>query len=242
MVPYLQELEQKGFNFMFQYTILGYPRYLDQRGPPLEKSLANFKELANLIGPRRVVWRYDPIVVSQKIGVDYHIQRFDTIARSLQGSTFRCMVSLVDIYRKAKRRLQQVEDLEGKIARFDSTTESSLKTLMSGLKSGANQYGMELFSCAETLDLSIHGIFPGKCIDGQYLAEIFGTSVSSKKDPGQRKECGCVVSKDIGMYDSCLLGCQYCYATSSFERAKVNYDSHNPASPSLLGWRDVDMN
>lgn len=37
------------------------------------------------------------------------------------------------------------------------------------------------------------------------------------KDPSRRKACRCVVSRDIGMYDSCVYGCPYCYATSSVQ-------------------------
>jgi hypothetical protein len=92
---------------------------------------------------------------------------------------------------------------------------------------------MEIVSCAEKWDFQPYGVRPGKCIDDELILKLFGLDVTHIKDPGQRKACGCVVSKDIGMYDSCLFGCQYCYATSSFERAQKNYRSHNPNSSSL---------
>ena len=74
-----------------------------------------------------------------------------------------------------------------------------------------------------------------KCVDDEVIAEAFGVAAPGTKDPTQRSACGCVVSRDIGMYESCLFGCQYCYATKSFEQAKVNFDDHDPTSPSLLG-------
>jgi hypothetical protein len=97
----------------------------------------------------------------------------------------------------------------------------------------ANRYGLEIFSCAEELDLRPYGIGAGKCVDDEYIAATFGLRLNTKKDPGQRAACGCVVSKDIGMYDTCLFGCQYCYATSSFDRARDNHAQHDPQSPSL---------
>ena len=99
----------------------------------------------------------------------------------------------------------------------------------------AQGHGMEITSCAETLDLRPYGIQPGKCIDDDYIARTFGLRLGSKKDPSQREACGCVVSKDIGMYDTCLFGCQYCYATSSFATARRNHEAHDPAAARLVG-------
>ncbi len=111
--------------------------------------------------------------------------------------------------------------------------------LMSTLVGVAIENDMEIVTCAEELDLQIYGIRPGKCVDDKHIQRIFGLDGTHKKDPSQRKSCGCVVSKDIGIYDSCLFGCVYCYATSIFERAKVNYGQHKSTSPSLIGWYDV---
>lgn len=93
---------------------------------------------------------------------------------------------------------------------------------------------MDIYSCAQERDLTPYGIPSGKCIDDQYMARVLGIRVTARKDPSQRKACGCVVSKDIGMYDTCLFGCKYCYATSSLERARARYAGHDPHYPSLV--------
>jgi hypothetical protein len=111
---------------------------------------------------------------------------------------------------------------------------------MRNLVDTATENGMQIQSCAEELELGGYGIQPGKCIDDQYIADNFGLYVGNQKDPGQRKACGCVISKDIGMYDSCVFGCQYCYATNSFDRARENFYQHDAQSPSLVGWYDVE--
>ena len=113
-------------------------------------------------------------------------------------------------------------------------------SLMRDLAASATGNGMEIMSCAEDIDLSCYGIRAGKCVDDELIKKTFGIDVSHKKDPSQRKKCGCVVSRDIGMYDSCVFGCPYCYATQSFERAAENYKEHNLRSPSLLGWYDPE--
>ncbi len=103
----------------------------------------------------------------------------------------------------------------------------------------SHSYGFDIESCSEPIDLELFGVNPGKCIDDKYILKVFDIDVEHKKDPGQRKECGCVKSVDIGVYDTCLHGCQYCYATKNHDLAKRNYDSHDPLSPSLLGWYDA---
>jgi hypothetical protein len=110
--------------------------------------------------------------------------------------------------------------------------------LMRGLTATAARNEMEIVSCAEAIDLAAYGIRPGKCVDDEWIQRVFGLTVANKKDPSQRDACGCVTSRDIGMYDACLFGCQYCYATSSFEQARLNYAAHDPHSPSLLGHYD----
>ena len=98
----------------------------------------------------------------------------------------------------------------------------------------ATANGMEIVSCAEEIDLARYGVRPGKCIDDDYIFAAFGLRVGGTKDPSQRAACGCIASRDIGMYDSCLFGCQYCYATSSFDRARANHAAHDPLATSLL--------
>jgi sulfatase maturation enzyme AslB (radical SAM superfamily) len=142
---------------------------------------------------------------------------------------------MADFYKKTVRRLSFLAD-QG-IAAEQNQEEGLLKAFLSNIKEIADHYHMEMVSCAEEADFSDIGILPGKCIDNRLLAELFpDRTFSAKKDPGQRKACGCVQSRDIGMTDSCLFRCRYCYATRSHDLAKRNYtEKHFPDSPSLLG-------
>ncbi len=244
LLPYLTELDERGYRYYFQYTLMNNPRSIDPKSPALDVALETLHALADRIGPDRVIWRYDPIVFSQATGAQFHQQAYEQIARQLGGYTRRSVISIVDIYPKAKKRLralaaQGVELMPCDGKGCDGKPSAEFDGLMYALVRAANENGMEIVSCAEDLDLQPFGIHPGKCIDAEYIKRVFGLEVTDKKDPAQRAKCGCVVSKDIGMYDSCLFGCQYCYATSRFERAQHNHDvEHHPDSPSLLGWYD----
>jgi hypothetical protein len=136
-------------------------------------------------------------------------------------------------YRKIQKRLRELEK-QGIVL----LERNDLASLMGSLAETAAQNGILIQSCADEVNLP--GINPGKCVDDQLISEIFGLNLGHKKDSCQRNHCGCVESKDIGMYESCPCGCVYCYATSSIERATANYRLHDPHSPSLLTQKQKD--
>lgn len=240
LFPYLVELDERDYRYYFQYTVLDNPRQIDPKTPPLEASLKTFCELSHRLGANRVIWRYDPIVFSQLTGAEFHRQTYQTIARALKGYTHHSVISVVDIYRKAGKRLRELSEQGVELIAYDGQPSERFDDLMYSLAWLAGENDMEIVSCAENLDLQPYGIQPGKCIDDEYIRKNFGLDVVHKKDPTQREACGCVVSRDIGIYDTCLFGCQYCYATTSFERAKDHYDQHDPRAPSLIGWYELE--
>jgi len=238
LFPYFDELDQRGYLYYFQYTLLGYPREIDTKSPSRQAAIKTFQELADRIGPQRMIWRYDPIVLSQLTGAQYHAENYAYIAEALQGYTHRSVVSVMDVYKKLRNRIDRLNQQGVGVIDHDGQPSLCYDALMSTIAQIAHANDMESVSCAEERELESYGILSGKCIDDAYIEAAFGIGieVSHKKDPSQRKACGCVVSKDIGMYDTCVFGCQYCYATTNFERSKVNFEAHDPASPSLLGW------
>lgn len=241
LFPYLGELDARGYRYYFQYTLLGYPAEIDAHNPPLQASLKTFRQLARRVGPQRIIWRYDPIVLSEITPPGYHRAAYARLAQLLAGYTGRSVISLMDDYLKIRGRVQEMAHSGARLLPVtkDNTGDESdlpgwLGELLRHLSGIARSHQMEIVCCAEEMDLAPFGIHPGKCVDDDYIRRVFGLEVSHTKDPGQRTACGCVVSKDIGMYDSCLFGCRYCYATTSFSRARANYLRHDPDAPSLL--------
>jgi hypothetical protein len=241
MFRHLGELENLGYKYYFQYTIMGNPRVIDPKAPALEASLRTFKKLADHVGPERVIWRYDPIVFTPKTGADFHRHTYERIARGLKGHTRRSVISVMDVYRKSKHRLGELAAQGYQVLDYGEEAGDRYGELMRTIAEIADTNGMKVVSCAEKDDLRIYGICPGKCVDDELIARVFGIIVPGKKDPAQREACGCVVSKDIGMYDTCLFGCKYCYATKSFSQARMNHKRHDSESPSLIGWFDTAL-
>ena len=232
LMPYLDELDSRGYRYYFQFTILGYPREIDPQSPAATTAVRTLCELAERLGSSRVIWRYDPIVFTGLTPPAFHHDNYQRLAESLRGHTRRSVISIVDMYRKIQSRLKK---LEGTPAAVQPCDPAEFESLMRTLVAIARANGMDIVSCAEEIDLQPLGIRPGKCVDDQLIAEAMGVDVQKTKDPTQRRACGCIVSRDIGMYESCLSGCQYCYATKSFEQARANFGAHSPQSPSLLG-------
>jgi hypothetical protein len=240
LMPYLKILDELELRYYFQYTLLGYPKHIDPKSPSLENALSTFRDLADMIGAKKVIWRYDPILFSNVTHPEYHLEQYQKIANALAGYTHRSVISIVDEYAKNRSQFQKLAEV-GITIQHPQSAETWLTNFIRDIVSIAGEHNMEIFSCAEEINLTPLGVKRGKCIDDDLIHELFGINVTSEKDPNQRLPCGCVVSKDIGMYNTCLYGCAYCYAIRSIESAKNNYKKHDPLSPSLLGWYETKL-
>ncbi|EMK3316743.1 DUF1848 domain-containing protein [Vibrio vulnificus] len=240
LMKHLDELDELGHKYYFQYTITAYPKKLETRVPRPHRAIENFIELSNRIGADKVIWRYDPILLSNLVDINEHKRVFSKIASMLHGKTRKVVISFSDFYKKTERNLNLVEGLT-----YSDITSmpNELSELSKHMSSVAQQYGMEIESCAEELNDEVLGIKQGKCIDDNLINRVFNLDVSGIKDTGQREACGCIKSIDIGMYNTCLHGCSYCYATFNDKVVMRNKSNHDPKSPFLIGGAEgVDPN
>ena len=225
MMKKLDHLE--GYNYYFLFTITSYGRDLERRLPKKEEIIDTFIELSQKIGREKVIWRYDPILISDTIDENYHQRHFDYIAQRLHSHTDRCIISFLDMYKKCERNLKGFN-----IKELDS---HGMFRLAKMLNLTARKYHIEMVTCAEEIDLSPIGIDHGKCIDDDLISRICGYELEAKKDSHQRKTCCCVESIDIGAYNTCNHICLYCYANSDVRTVQQNIALHNPESPLLFG-------
>ena len=226
MLPRLDELQS--YPYYFQFTLNAY-------GPDLECSLPSkndvllpaFRALSEKIGPERVIWRYDPILLTTRYTVQYHLHYFEELARRLSGYTRKCIISFVDLYRSTRSNTKELG--------LAPLTTVEMYSLAQGLAEIAGRYGLVLESCAEEIALEPFGIPHGHCIDRELLEQLLGCRLDLGKDKNQRAACGCAASIDIGMYNTCRNGCKYCYANFSQKSVAANSEKHNPQSPLLFG-------
>lgn len=235
ILQYLDELDQKGYRYYFQFTLTGYPQVLEPSVPKIDVGLNIFKELSKKLGADRVVWRFDPIILSDITNEDFILRTFERIAKDLCNYTKRVVISFADFYKKVTNNLQRVEN-EMHIKFYDiSLHMDQIIRISSYLSEIAYKNSMQIFSCAEKYDLAKYGVEHGKCIDDNLIKNLFGNSLHVKKDKYQREECGCVQSLDIGQYNTCTHDCVYCYATYNKQMAHIKRSLHDPDSPFLIG-------
>lgn len=227
--PMLDKLHLlKDYPYYFQVTLNAYGPDIES-GVPSKHSviLPAFWELSRMIGSERVIWRYDPILLTPQYSIQYHVHYFEQLARRLSGYTHKCIISFVDMYRHLQSTSSQMQ--------FHSPGTIQMYALAEQLSDIAQKYHLTLETCAETVDLSRFGIRRGHCIDGELFEKIIGQPLNLTRDKHQRDACGCMQSIDIGMYDTCLNGCKYCYANHSVSAVRNNISAHDPVSPLLCG-------
>ena len=218
LMAHLPALDGRGLGYYFQFTLNDYEaEQLEPGVPPLEERVAAFRELADRLGPERVVWRFDPLILTDRITVDDLLRKVARVGERIHRHTRRLVVSFADIqgYPRVVRNLARV----GIHAREFSIEE--MRQMAEGLVALNRDWGLELATCAEAADLSGFGIAHSRCVDGNLIARLFKHDPElmdflnrhgNAKDKGQRKTCGCMPSKDIGAYGTCPHGCVYCYA------------------------------
>jgi len=243
LMPHLDELDQRGLRYYFMFTLNPYDREFEPHVPPIEERLATFLELAGRLGPERVIWRYDPVILTSVTPVSWHLEQADRIANLLRDATRRLVFSFYDFYGKGQGRLYAA--LKGTGITLDDITAADktaeLQELAQGFRAIADRSGLRILSCSEDMDLSALCIGHGACIDGTLIRELFGGNPTTRKDRNQRQACRCVESVDMGIYNTCRFRCSYCYANFNEGMIENNLGKHDPNSPALLGRYDGDI-
>ena len=228
--PMLDKMDMlKDYSYYFQFTLTAYDTDVEANLPP-EPVLADvFQKLSDSIGPERVIWRYDPILLNPRYTEEYHLRGFEWLTRRLAGYTEKCIISFIDFYPKIAAAAKKLG--------IAPVPDDQKRRLAKSLSEIAFAHGLGIGTCAEAINLSDLDIGHARCIDDRLLSRIAGRPVSARKDRNQRPACGCAESVDIGAYNTCPHGCRYCYANHSAAAAAKNravYDADAPLLCSRL--------
>lgn len=213
------------YMYYFQFTLNAYNKDFETNLPPLDDRILTFQSLSELIGKRRVIWRYDPIILNSQYPVNWHIDKFGYIANQLCDYTERVTISFIDLYAKNSSSAKRQNICELSYAQKNAIAKS--------LSEIARSHNLKIDTCAEDIDLSAYNIEHARCIDDRLIAKLLDCSIDAGKDKNQRPECGCAASIDLGFYNTCRNGCIYCYANHSAAARRRNLEAYDPNSPLL---------
>lgn len=213
------------FPTYFHYTITAYGKDIEPGVPDIDTSIDTFLSLAKIVGPQRMAWRYDPILLTKEYTVRRHLETFDYIAGRLSGQFDRCIFSFVEMYSKHKTNLPELIPI----------TKAEMDQIAAGIGAIAAKRGFLLQTCGPEEDYARYGIHTSGCVTLEMLGRANGLTFRNLKHKGFRKGCHCMESRDIGALNSCLNGCKYCYANKNAQLPRENYALHDPDSPLLIG-------
>jgi len=221
IIPHLKNIDNMGYKYYFQFTLTPYDCTIEKNMRDKNQIVNTFIELTNLIGKERVLWRYDPIILNNRLSVDYHLEQFLQLCERLHSYTESVTISFVDYYKKLKTDI--IRDI----------TEEEITELSMFIGQTAKDYELDVKACSEKTDLTAYGIEKASCIDKGIIEKVCGHKLDVKQDKNQREYCGCVESIDIGTYNTCNNGCVYCYANYSEKSVAANMKRHNINSEML---------
>jgi hypothetical protein len=247
-LPCFEEITRRNSQNYLLFTLNDYEAEgLEPRLPPLEERIQTFIALSRMAGTGRVVWRWDPLLLSGSLGVSGLLDRISNVGDAIAPFTDRMIFSFIDIakYPRVARNLRTRGF--GDIRELSPAEELELAA---GLQELNRSWALTISACGEERDFSGFGIETSGCISCDLMLREFGQDLVLRqflegpypgtnpvgrtsspipphlKDPGQRPSCGCVISKDIGQYSTCPHLCAYCYANTTPERVEKRYATY----------------
>jgi len=225
----LAELRRQGIPFVVQYTLTGYPRALESAVQGAAPAAETMRRLAGEHGAAALVWRYDPILATSLTPPDFHRANFERLARRLEGAVDEVVISFAHIYRKTRRNLAAAARASG--FEWEDPPAAEKRALTAALAEAAAARGMALTVCAQN-DYLAGAAAAARCVDAGRLSRVAGRTLTAPRK-GNRPDCLCHESRDIGAYDTCPHGCVYCYAVESRRRALARFKRHDPGAEFL---------
>ena len=225
-LPMIDKLKMLKVPVLFHVTITPYSKDVEPNIPDKRLIIEGVKKLSLVLGIDNVVLRYDPIFLSDKYNVDYHIRAFDKLCKNLNGYVNKIIVSFMDEYKNVR--------INKDILKYRTFTREDYKKIGEAFSKSAMDNGMSVQTCFEDNDLTEYGFVKGECLSHE-LAYILTGKKFKSSNVRKEKKCECVQMVDIGDYNSCMHMCKYCYANYDEKAVSSNFERHDDNSSLLIG-------
>ena len=223
IIPYLKEFDKP---ILFNVTITPYKNDVEVNVPNKSLIIEGVKKIAEIIGKENVYVRYDPIFLSERYNLNYHIKAFERLCSLLDGVTNHIIISFIDDYKNVRKNMSSL-----KIIHF---TENDYKEIGINFSRIASKYNISCQTCFEKEDLVKYGFVKDDCLSKKMAYTLTG-KVYRKGRMRKENLCNCVEMVDIGFYNSCKHLCKYCYANYDEGKVLENFQNHNVNSSLLIG-------
>lgn len=231
ILKHIDGIDEK-YNILCNYTITAYGKDIEPKVPSINQSIKTLKRLSDILGENKILWRYDPILLTEKYTVEKHLETFEYMAEKITPLVYRCIFSFVDMYKKVEENMPEITPL---------TDEDKIK-LLKGIGEISKRHNLYTQSCATNENYEKYAIHAAGCTTREILEHAHNVVYKNVKGTGIRENCHCIPSRDIGAYNSCLSECKYCYANRKPEIPKNVIKLHDEKSPLLLGHLRQDDN
>ncbi len=226
-IPILNKINEINKPIIFHVTLTPYKKDIEPNVPPKGEIVEAVKKLSKIIGKDNLVIRYDPVFISAKYTLDYHIKAFENLCSLLDGYVSKILISFLDDYKNVRKN--------EKVLNFKELEESDYKAIGENFSASALKHHMIVHTCFEDRNLTEYGFSKDECLSHELAYKLTGKVY--KKEWKARKEgkCHCVQMVDIGVYNSCKHFCKYCYANYDEKQVQDNFMNHDPNSSLLVG-------
>lgn len=224
ILKYMAKINKK-YRIICHYTITAYGKDVEPNVPSIDKSIETLIKLSEMIGKEKVLWRYDPILLTNTYTIEKHIEMFNYMAKQIAPYVQRCIFSFVEMYKKLDYNMPEI---------IPFTREDKLN-IAEAIGKIAKENNLYIQTCGTDENYEKYAVHLSGCTTTEILEKANCVKYKHVKPKGMRKGCHCIPSRDIGAYDTCLNGCKYCYANKRPELAKENVKLHDKNSPIIIG-------
>ena len=170
LLPFLHILKERNIKCYVQYTLNDYEQERLEKVPPLAYRIETFKLLVDQLGKGTVIWRFDPMILTDDISIEDLLRKVQNIGDQLKDYTEKLVFSYADIalYKKVKQNLDAsgIPYHEWETAQMEEFAE---KLSAMNRERGWNY---QLATCGEKIDIAKYGILHNRCIDGDLITRL----------------------------------------------------------------------
>ena len=229
IIPYLDQIKKP---ILFHVTLTPYKKDIEPNVIPKGNIIEGIKKISKIIGKENLYIRYDPVFLSEKYNINYHLKAFENMCALLDDYVENIIISFIDDYKNVRKNMN--------VLRIINFTEKDYELIGKSFAKSAKSHGMTVQTCFENRNLTEYGFIKRDCLSKDLAYKLTGMNINKKWKARKGGKCHCIEMVDVGVYNTCNHRCKYCYANYDEEKITNNVKLHGPNSSLLIGSLEKD--